>query len=177
VSCMMEGWHRPMIRRVAVAVMAIMLALVPIETFFLGASSRVMVVCLLLLLPTLLIPILLSWHWMRDIWSSEYRVFLAKGAGFSPLPVIEEALRAGGLNPVRREQRHYKNWMTLDVGRALNVTLVPTFAGYVAYVGPVRDDMRRDIDRIERAVDTAMESFGRGRERPLISRDTVEDGG
>jgi hypothetical protein len=95
---------------------------------------------------------------MKDIWSSMRR--LSKTKLEELIAPLEEALRTAGFAPVLRQGRPPRpTWKIIDLKGGLNVTVVGQPGWYVLYVGPVSDNSRRDVERIEQVVDKALEGI------------------
>ncbi len=91
---------------------------------------------------------------MKDTWDSERRLYTNDVVDATN--TLVEALRKAGYDPIKKERKTNRGWMTYDVGKGLNVTLIPTDRGVVGCVGPVTDASRRDVTAIEGLIDAVL---------------------
>ena len=98
---------------------------------------------------------IISWkrRQMKDIWYSS-RMFVTFRAA-DLLGPLEKALRDAGLEPAARKGLN-PYWTTLDLKGGLNLTVIDAGPRAVLYVGPDRDETRRDVEGIKRVVDKAL---------------------
>ena len=102
---------------------------------------------------------IISWkrRQMRDIWYSSRTFVTLKATDL--LGPLEKSLRDAGLEPAARKGLN-PSWTTLDLKGGLNLTVIDVRPRAVIYVGPDRDETRRDVEGVKRVVDKALAGIG-----------------
>jgi len=120
-----------------------------------GGLTPLLLAIMSLPIVIVIVVVLLMRRAMRDIWSSQHRISTARSADL--IAQLWETLRSTGLEPAPRYGRAYfPSRKTVDLRGGLNLTVVGHPGRFVLYVGPVNEDSRRDVERIEQAIDNAL---------------------
>jgi hypothetical protein len=98
---------------------------------------------------------------MTDIWHSQRRIVRARAMDL--LDPLNEALKDGGFEPVARSSGvtllFAEGGTTFDLKDGLNLTLVDAGTRTVLYLGPDRDETRRDVEGVKTIVDRVLEGM------------------
>jgi len=152
---MRNAWFKPRFNLMLVLMPTIFIVIGLVMTFAVHEVLIYTLVGLTIIVVEFLAIGLIMRQRMRDTWESERRLYTNNIVDATN--ALLEALRKAGYSPVRREQRSFRSWMTYDVGKGLNVTLIPTDRGVAGCVGPVHNENRRDVEALKQLIDTALE--------------------
>ena len=148
------GWFRPSIYMMLTLLPVGYVVLILAYSFVFHGALWLLLVLLALLLSHPAMIWFIKRVRLKDIWASERKLFPA--GILDEVPMLIDELRKAGLEPARRERPPDPTWATIDVGKGLNVTLVPFERGVWVCVGPVRYDTRRETEHLERLIDAVL---------------------
>jgi len=158
-------WHRPFLPIGSYLTILIFL-LITIWTIIVGdftLTPEILLLSSVSMLAGLAFAIFLRVR-LRDIWSSRWKILTVNPEDIVPL--LEEALKAAGLEPVvRTGKRPRPIWKTIDLRGGLNISITEPgtmLSGvfFEIHVGPVSDATKQEVENIERIVDMALKQAG-----------------
>ena len=156
VSDMDKKWKAPQFTLYSIAILIVTPLGIIFDIISMGGGLTPLVVAIMSLpIIMVIVIVLLMRRAMRDIWSSQHRTTTARSADL--VAQLWETLRSTGLEPAPRYGRaSFPPRKTIDLRGGLNLSVVGQPGRYVLYVGPFNEDSRRDVERIELAIDNAL---------------------